>query len=166
GIHDKAAATQEEDKSGLSGQEVLRPLLDLSRLSDLDRRRSLGLGYLDQVTRTEDPRQATHFQQQALKLLSEARVAGLRDAVLDASLTRLHSDMGLDDVTLYAERALAHPDLAGQDRCVVLYLFAYGRLKAGRHQEAVAALREVTGLRRHPADWLLLADCERLRGNE
>jgi hypothetical protein len=148
------------------GQDVLRPLLDVSRLSEVDRKRSLGLAYLDQSTRTENPQDVAPYQRRALELLSEVRRAGLRDAVLDASLARVRSELGLEGVLPEAERALEYPDLEGQDRCVILYLYAYGQARAGEYQEAVTALRQLTGLRRHQADWLLLADCEKALGNQ
>jgi tetratricopeptide (TPR) repeat protein len=155
----------QETVPGQLNHGVLRPFLDDSRQSAIDRKRSLGLGYLDQSTRTEDPSEVVYYQEQALKLMSEVRAAGLRDAVLDASLARVRSELGLPGVLKAAEQALTHPDLVGQDRCVVLYLFAYARAKEGQYQDAVTALRELTRLRRHQVDWLLLADCEEALGH-
>ncbi len=160
GIHDRSP----EAPAAEPGQEELQSLLDLSRLSPVDRKRSLGLAYLDQATRPENPWDAPRYRQRAWGLLSEAREAGLRDTTLDASLARVRSELGQADVLADVERALDHPDLAGQDRCIMLYLRAYGRVKDGRPEEALADLRELTDLRRHPADWLLRADCERALG--
>ena len=46
-----------------------------------------------------------------------------------------------------------------------LFLLADAQAARGRHAEAAAALRELTRLRRHSVDWLLLADCERAVGH-
>jgi predicted CXXCH cytochrome family protein len=160
GIHDRPS----EAPAAPPGQEELQSLLDLSRLSPIDRQRSLGLGYLDQATRAETPWDAQRYRLRALELLSEVAGAGLRDAVLDASLARARSELGRRDVLPDVEKALGHPDLAGQDRCVMLYLRAYALAKEGRPEDALADVRELTGLRRHQADWLLRADCERALG--
>jgi predicted CXXCH cytochrome family protein len=145
---------------------VLRAFLDLSRFGEVDRKRSLGLGYLEAANREKDEAHLVHYQRQSLALLSGVRKAGRRDPALDAALARLHFDLGRDGVRTHAESALAHADLAGQDRCNVLFMLAEGEQRRGRHAEAAVRLRELTKLRRHPADWLMLADCEKSLGNE
>jgi predicted CXXCH cytochrome family protein len=165
GIHDRPPpASQSADEE--TGRGQLRPFLDLSRLGDVDRKRSLGLGYLEVANRHKDPELAARYRQQALGLMSEARAAGLRDGTLDASLARLRFDMGLDDVLLYAAGALEHPDLDGQERCNALFLLADGYASQGRYAEAVAILRELHQLRRHALTWLLLAKCEEALGHQ
>jgi predicted CXXCH cytochrome family protein len=161
GVHDRTPAA---DGGPAPAGAELRPFLDLSRLSDVDQKRSLGLGYLEAANRESDPARAA-FREQALGLLSEARAAGLRDPALDAALARLRFDLGLGEILPYAESALAQPGLAGQDRCNALFLRADAQAGAGQHEDAVAALRELTGLRRHALDWLLLADCEKALGD-
>lgn len=160
GVHDRA----KEATPAQSGRGVLRSFLDLSQMGEVDQQRSLGLGYLEVANREHDAALAVSYQKQALELLADARAAGLRDPVLDASLARLHFDLGRGDVVRHAQNALAHPDLVGQDRCNALFLLADARASEGRYEEAMTALRELTGLRRHPADWLLLARCEQARG--
>ena len=88
------------------------------------------------------------------------------DAAVDASLARLRFDLRLDQVEPHAAAALARPECAGQDRCNALFLLAEARAGQGRPGEARDALRELTRLRRHEADWLLLADCEKALGSE
>jgi predicted CXXCH cytochrome family protein len=166
GIHDKPTSGAGETTPRLPGEGVLRPILELSRLSELDRKRSLGMGYLDQSHETEDYQQAMDCKEKAFQLLSEARAAGLRDGFLEASLTRLRATFGLEGVIKSAERALAYPDLDGQDRCVVLYLYAEALAKEGRHKQALTALHQLTELRRNATDWHLRADCEKALGNE
>jgi cytochrome c-type biogenesis protein CcmH/NrfG len=135
-------------------------------LSDIDRRRSLGLGYLEVANRAKVPEKIDHYRERALGLLSAVREEGLRDPVLDASLARLRFDMRLDQVEAHAAAALERPDCAGQDRCNALFLLAEARAGEGRHGEARGALRQLTRLRRHAVDWLLLADCEKALGHD
>jgi hypothetical protein len=160
GIHDKPPAAKKSERA----PGVLRPFLDLARLGDIDQKRSLGLAFLELANRETDRFFAPDYRDRSLKLLSEAHGAGLRDPVLESSLARLRLDMQLDFLP-YAEAALEHRDLEGQQRCNALFMVAERRAADGRHQQAAAALRELTGLRRHPSDWLLLADCENELGN-
>ncbi len=144
----------------------LRPFLDLSRFSDIERRRSLGLGYLDIDSVHPGGAQAAQFRQKALELLTGVRAQGLRDGVLEAALARVHFELGLDGVQQYAESALAYPDLAGQDRANALFLVADAYAAKKRHQDAVQALEELVTLRRESIDWLILADCHQALGNQ
>jgi hypothetical protein len=142
-----------------AGGEEPRPFLDLSGLGKVDRRRSLGLGYLEAANRAMDPIRVARFREEALGLLSGVREAGLRDPAVDAGLARLRFELRLGGADRPAADALADPAIAGQDRCTALFLLADEYATRGRHRDAIAALRELTSLRRHAADWLLLADC-------
>lgn len=164
--HHRISKYGTKDTVNQPGMNQLRPLLDDSRLSDIDRRRSLGLGLLETANREKDPARAGRFQDQAFETLSRAWHEGLRDPALDTGLARLHFDLGLKDVAPYVESALAHPDLAGQDRCTALFLRADASAAAKQFREAATDLRELVKLRRHPVDWLLLADCESALGNQ
>jgi predicted CXXCH cytochrome family protein len=144
----------------------LRPFLELPPLRDADRDRALGLAYLASSLRDRDAARLAHDQKRALELLSRAHEAGLPDAEADAALAQLRFDLGLGDALPYAERALADPDLAGQPRCDALLVLAQVRAREGKYAEALPALRELTELRRHPLDYLLLATCERGLGEE
>jgi hypothetical protein len=160
GHHAPAGAA---DKPG--GRGILKPVLDLSRLSDIDRKRSLGLGYLETANRERDPGSASHYRQHALDLLTNVRKAGLRDGSIDAALARLHFDLESAAATSFAASAAADQGLTAQDRCNVLFLLADAHLQRGEHKEALPLLLELTKLRRHPTDWLMLADCrKRLEG--
>jgi hypothetical protein len=165
GVHGGRAAAPPELAWGPAAPAVLRSFLDLSRLSDLDRKRSLGLGYLEVANRKRDGAATGKYRTKALALLSGVRAAGLHDPAVDAALARLHFDLELGEAALYASGALAHPDLAGQDRCNALFLAADAHARQGRHREAITLLVELTRLRRHPVDWLLLADCRQALGD-
>lgn len=142
----------------------LRPLLDLSALSERARRRSLGLAYLEAANREPDERRSFGYRQRAARLLSELSAQGGSDAAVVAALARLERDLESPNVSALAASALSYPELEGQDRCNALFLFAEAAAQRGQHAEAARALRELTGLRRHPFDWMLLADCQRALG--
>ncbi|HZT80646.1 MAG TPA: cytochrome c3 family protein, partial [Gemmataceae bacterium] len=162
GIHDRAAeaAPARQPRRG-----ELRPFHDLSRLSEIDRQRSLGLAYLAAASREEDAVWRGRYEARAWDLLSGARAAGLRDAVLDTALARLGHEMKKGGVLEYAQSALADPDLSGPYRCEALSLLADEQADRGRNEEAATALRELTRLRRHPDDWRRLANSERALGH-
>ena len=144
-------------------EDKLRAFLEPPPLSDADRKRSLGLAYL-RVSLREDAASVRQYQERALKLLSEAREAGLRDPEADADLAQLCFDMGVGGGLKYAESALADPALAGQGRCDALLVLAQEQGKQGNYATALAAFGELTELRRHALDWLLLATCKRALG--
>jgi len=166
GIHDKPATPK--GGGGRAGRSlgVLEPLLDLSRFSAVDQKRSLGLGYLEVASLARDESSRGHYQQQALKLLSEVRTLGLQDPALDTALGRVRFALGHEDYLPYAESALAHPQLTGQDRGDALFLVADAHAAGRRYPQAVAALEQLRGLRRHATQCLLLADCERALGHD
>jgi hypothetical protein len=163
GRHDRGQEAKEP--TPLSGRGTLQPFLPLARLSDIDRRRSLGLAHLETANREREPSEQARHQQGALDLLVEVKQAGLRDPVVDASLARLLFDREQHGVGHLAESALAQEGLTGQDRCTALYLLADDHSQQGRHSDAQGILRQLVRLRRHPMDWLLLAKTEKALGN-
>jgi predicted CXXCH cytochrome family protein len=165
GVFEKPPVAPKDYAGSSGGPGVLRPFLDLSRLSAIDRKWSLGLAYLDMVKPQRDVTHMGDYQQRALELLSEVRSEGLRDPVLDISLAVLRFDLGLDNYLPLSESALTHPKLSALDRCTALYLRANTHARQGRHKEAAAAILEMTRLRRNPVDWLLLADCQKALGD-
>jgi predicted CXXCH cytochrome family protein len=165
--HHRIGIHRQQDATGgtlvTSVTDKLRPFLALPPLSEADRKRSLGLAYL-KVSLREDVAAVRQYQEEAFHLLSEAREAGLRDAEVEAELAQLCFDLGLGESLSYAESALKDPSLAGQSRCDALLVLAQEQGKRGNYASASAALAELTQLRRHPLDWLLLATCKRALG--
>jgi Cytochrome c554 and c-prime len=160
-VHDRAPAAGGSGRAG--GAEIV-PFADLFRFSDTDRKRSAGLGYLEAANRERDTRRADYHRGRAFELLDGVRSAGLRDPFADTALARLRFDTRMGEVLPLADGALARPELVGQERCNALFLRADALAADGRNEEAAATLRELTALRRHSVDWLLLADCERALG--
>jgi hypothetical protein len=154
GIHGRRAARDAALEPG-----VLRPVLDLARLSSIDQQRSLGLAYLETGNRERNDHLSRHYQRHAFDLLGGVHNAGLRDPALDVALARLRFDLKAGDVEPLAQAALGYPELAGQDRCNALFLLADAHAKRKDFKQALPHALELTTLRRHPADWLLLGRC-------
>jgi tetratricopeptide (TPR) repeat protein len=162
GVHDRPSP----GPAAVRGEEVLRPFFDLSRLSEPDRNRSLGMGWVEVAAHAKSAADRDHYLEQALVLLTRARTAGLRDSSLEAVLAGVRFDLRLDDSRPYAERALADPALGGEKRCNALFLIADAELKQGHTREARDVLRQLTEYRRHPMDWMLLAGCAAELGDQ
>jgi hypothetical protein len=144
---------------------ILRPFLDFPRLGAEDKKRSLGLGYLKMAKEESHPGLAARYHSEAFQLLTAAHKAGLPDPEMEAKLARLYFEKSGDEALALAEQALAHESIAGADRCTALFVVAGERLKRNQQESARTTLRELTTLRRHPDDWLLLAECEKALGN-
>lgn len=164
-IHDDAGkSASNSDPMPRAG--VLRPVVDISHFSEGERKRSLGLAYLEVANSEGDSSRRRRYQQQALALLSEVRGAGGVDGTVDAWLARLRFELGMPDVERYAQSALSDPHLAGQDLCNALFLLADSQFQQKRYHEALRTLQPLSKLRRHSLQWLLQADCEHAIGNE
>lgn len=145
---------------------VLRPMFDPSHLSESERKRSLGLAYFEVAGNQTDPASRTHYQQQVLNLLLQARSSGGLDGTVDVLLARLRMQSGLPDAQRYVDSALADPELLGQDLCNALFLVADSQFQQKRYQDAIGTLERMNELRRNSVQWLLRAECEKALGNQ
>lgn len=114
----------------------------------------------------DNAEQQEEHSRRALELLSAARAAGLRDGELDASLAQLCFHRKVGEPLDLAQSALRYPNLAGQSRCDALFVLAREQAARGNYEEAIAALGELTQLRRYVFDWLYLANYRRAVGEE
>jgi tetratricopeptide (TPR) repeat protein len=165
GLHNRRR-DQEADEQRSLRIGTLRLFLENPRLGELDRKRSLGLAYLELIKEEKQPERAAEYRRRGFDLLSEAHRAGLPDSVVEANLARIHFEREEDQALGLAASALADRDLSGLERCTALFVLAAERLRNKRPLEAQAAFHELVTLRRHPHDWLLLADCEQRLGNK
>lgn len=166
GLHEPAAAEQEPAAAADSMPGALQPFLDLSRLSEIDRKRSLGLGYIDLAIHEDNPARRSGYQEQALALLSEVRAVGLQDGYVDSALASLRFDTGKGDVLPFAFSALSDPNIGGMERSNALFLIADAYFHQERYEEAIGALAPLAEMRRHSVQWLLKAQCEQALENE
>ena len=162
GIHD-APTTEPRVESRPA---KLKPFLDFSRVSDIDRKLSLGEGYRQAALFGTDPKRAPDYRQQALVLLSAVYDAGLRDPDLEAGLTQLYFDANMGHPRALADAALAYPEIAGESRCNALCDRAQLEGLDKNYAVALPDLKELIGLRRLASDWLLLARYTNAQGNE
>ena len=160
GIHQPAGATAADAKKADAPPGELKPFLDVSRLSPIDQKRSLGMAYYDLALHADDPQHVVHYRQQALALLMEVHDEGLREGPLSASIASLRFDLHAGGVVSYANEALGDPELAGMDRSNSLFVIADTLYREGRYQETLEVLKPLNELRRHSVHWLLKAQCE------
>jgi hypothetical protein len=166
GIHNRATPENDRAASAPHPPAVLRSFFDQSRWSEVERQRTLGLAYYQVADEEKEAGPKAQYSRWALERMEGTQSAGLRDSLLDASVGWLRFGMGLDGVVPPVERALQDPNLAAQERCQSLFLVSAGQMSQGRHEAAAETLRRLTGLRRHPVDWLMLGDCEARLGHQ
>jgi tetratricopeptide (TPR) repeat protein len=160
GLHQTPLSPQGPgDAAGLG---ELRPILNISGLGEIDRKRSLGLAYVDWLDLQQDHAKRQSCRTRATALLSEVRAEGLRDPSVEVMLARLTAD---------AERLLPFADAATPENVSPLHripaLSICGEFLANqqRYAEAVTLSRQLVRLRRVSNDWQVLAYCERNLGN-
>lgn len=163
GIHDPLPkGNDSQDPAPAS----LRPMFDLSLLSESEQKRSLGMAFLEVANKEEDPTRRPIYQQQAISLLTEVRSSGGVDGTVDAWLARLRFERGMPGVQRYAQAALTDPQLTGQDLCHALFLQADAQYEQKRYHDAIQTLEQIGKLRRNSMQWLLMAQCQKELGNE
>jgi hypothetical protein len=171
GIHHQPPPGHEDDRPPGAREAAGEPpelqlFLPLPALSEVDRKLSLGRAYRMLPMQTKYATHAAAYQMRALDLLAEVRESGLQDPDLEAGLAQLCFDTGVGEALVHAERALAFPNRTGQSRCDALFVKALRVAEEGKHSEAIAALRELTQMRREVFDWLYLSNNLRAVGDD
>jgi predicted CXXCH cytochrome family protein len=161
GIHTTPSAAQEPP---LEPPE-LRSFFGTTAQGGIDDQLALGEAYRLLSLRNKNPLWQHEYAGRALTLLRSVYTAGLRDGDLDASLAQLYFNAQSPDAVTFAESALRHPNLAGQSRCDALYVVSQDRASRGDYRGAIAALKEITELRRYGKDWLLIGDYAKALGD-
>ncbi len=165
GIHVAPTKGQTKDEPS-AVPPSLRPMFDLSLLSENEQKRSLGLAFLEFANKDADVAHRPLYKRQALALLTELRASGGVDGTVDAWLARLRFELGMPGVQPFVQSALADPQLTGQDLCNALFLQADGQFQQKRFQQAIQTLEQLAKLRRNSVQWLLMAQCQKELGNE
>ena len=122
--------------------------------------------YAETAAKQKDRTLAAAYNDRAGELLAPLAELGLRDSRLEYVLALVSSGKNLRQAIQHVEKALEYTDLPMHLRCDGMQVLAKARNAGGRHEEAVAMLRQLTRLRRNASDWLLLAQFERARGNQ
>ena len=170
GIHESAAAKRPQ-RSEEVGARIgnLEPLHDLSDLSELDRDRALGLGYLDLASAAAlkgNSAAFRNYRQRAQSKLEAVHRQGLRDAEVEVALAGLLSDQDTARAVQFAESALQRDSELSPDARVNANLILGGVFFASqRTNDAIQSLERLVRLRREAEDWMMLAVCRDRAGD-
>jgi hypothetical protein len=161
GIHTRSAPRAAAKRPA---EATLVPLLDVSRLPEIDRRRTLGLGYSQLFD--ADANQLRLVRQKAAALLDEAMSSGMNDAAVIAARASVAVELGdLPRGRHEAQRALGDKLLAAKDRVTCGAILATTYLREGHLDEAARWAQQITSLRLSPEDWFLLGVCRQRQGD-
>ena len=162
GIHDPAAPKM----AASAGFRPLSPMLDISHLPEIDRRRALGLAYLQYHRDHEQEGDGQPYLAQARPLIESTIVDGLFDAPLALAKAELAGAAGdLSAAEEWARRTLIADNLTSKERSSALRMLAGFALQAEDVGKATSYLEKLTALCRDPRDWFLLGVCRQRQGD-
>jgi len=166
--HHRIGVHSSEPREPAAGEGLgdLTPLADVSRLSDIDRDRCLGLAYLEFSQTQSGPQAQRHYRNRAVELLESVRNRGLRDAHVDSGLARVYWSDSPRQAAAAALAALEDRPLPPSEHVNALFVLAGLHFRARQWPAAGAALEQLTHLRRHPVDWMLLGLCQAEAGDD
>jgi tetratricopeptide (TPR) repeat protein len=145
-------------------ETTLVPVLNVSRLPEIDRQRTLGLAYSQLFD--ADASQLRLVRQKAAALLDEAMQHGVNDAAVMAARASVAVELGdLPRGRHEAQRALGDKLLSAKDRVASGAILATTYLREGHFDEAGRWAQEITKLRLSPEDWFLLGVCRQRQGD-
>lgn len=163
GVHDPDGLLAYDRNRQWATPGELVAVQDQSDLDEIDRKRNLGLAYLelsDKHSGAGDGMAYLTYVDRARDLLAEAYRDGLRDPNVDAALAKIEWLRGFPDVVPLAQSALeldASSEMLGHGmRVSTLFLLGDALLRRGQPAQAEPVLRRLTELRYTSEDWLLL----------
>lgn len=152
------ADTAEPDSAGAPN---LIPIDDSTILPDLDRRRNLGLAYLEAGERASKPERAIEFRKRSLGLLQATADGGLRDAPTLSALAVLHwKQKDNPRAMTVAHEALEAPGATIDARISALHVLLKCQLAGNEMGSAAATAERLTNLRLVADDWQDLGACQ------
>lgn len=138
----------------------LRPVYDLAHLPAIERKRCLGLAYIELGSVETNALVAQTYGQRGLKMLREVIQEGLRDPVIESTLARYHSGYQQhDDAIRHARNALATPEIPPAAKLDALDALGSALLGKEDYQEAEPVFVQLTQGRRSHEDWSALSTC-------
>jgi hypothetical protein len=137
----------------------LVPADDISHVPPLERKRNLGMAYL-QVMR-DNPRSeyAEVFRARASDLLEAVHGAGLRDPEVAAALAHVYSLRDVARSAGYAREVVEAAGAAPDSRATALLILASAEMQEGKFSAALPRLEQLVRMRRYAEDWRLLGLC-------
>ena len=160
GIHNNEPTQKQKPHAPV---KQLKPWHDLSRLSEINSRRSLGLAYFDRAG--DGGPDSKYCFQQSTRLLEDVYEHGLREGNVTSALSQILSQSQPSKAARYASEALEDPNILAVSKVQALYVLAADHLQNGRPKQAIESVTELTRMRRTAADWALLGYCEQLLGH-
>lgn len=154
GVHGAKAAAP-----GHSRPPQLVPIEDESHLSEIDRKRNLGLAYQMASRSGHFPELAGHFTERAQQLLETAYKEGLRDPACTSVLAALLQSSNPVRSKDLAREALRANHLPGDMRIRNLEVLAELEMRDKDYPAAMIRLHELTAMRTFAQDWSRLAEC-------
>jgi tetratricopeptide (TPR) repeat protein len=137
----------------------LVPIDDVSHLTPIDQKRSLGLAYTAVFQNPEHARHADVSRERAREFLEAVRAEGLRDAETAGALAEIWWKAGdLNRAGTYA-REVVEVKAPVEVRSRALLIRASCEMQEGNFGSARDMLEELVRLRRYAEDWRLLGLC-------
>jgi hypothetical protein len=139
----------------------LEPIHDLSRFSQTDQSRSLGLAYLRRFFKLgiNSGPESNRLRDKSLKLLLQSQQDGLGDPDVHATLAQLLFQNEPLRAVSHARIALEQPTLKIEPRLNALFALANHHHSRKQPKQALVHLDQLTRLRRSSFDWELRALC-------
>jgi tetratricopeptide (TPR) repeat protein len=153
----------DHSESDLDARGELTTIQDLSRFSQAERDRMLGLAYY----RLHFQRTWLHeqFLLRADRLLESAASEISGDAALVAARAEIAWETGrVPAAGRWADQVLAADNVEAATRDVALNVKVQLLMQRGDLERAIPLLEELTTSRRNPLDWALLGHCHSLTG--
>ena len=160
GVH-----TPQKPSSVDDAARLLVPITQNTKLSEFDRERNLGLGYLQLSDGAGQARHAATYRDQALDILQRVHESRQNDPEVDAALARLYWEVDPQKTLKHAGRVIeaksSSPD-AWATACFTLGATYYN---TDRPQEALPWLEKTVEVRPTADVWIMLSDCREYAGN-
>jgi hypothetical protein len=149
-----------------SGDRMLVPLMDVSRLSAVEQDRCLGLAYLAFARNPPSSARAAQSRlRRAKSLLERAEGEGRRDGAVLAALAEIELDLGQHNAALrHARESLADPAIRPASRNAALWIEARIALSRRQSATACAALETLVASDPNSTHFLALAETYRRLG--
>jgi hypothetical protein len=160
GLHDS-----NEDKPADGTAETLVALDDVSRLSEIDRQRCLGLAYLYTARESEDANLAEMNHRRAKEALNQVAATGLADSTVHAELASMHWQSDPQKSIDHATQALDAGWPTPTSRHDAMSILAAWHTNTGSTDRAIEFLEQLVRLERRFEHWTMLAECRRRQGD-
>jgi len=163
GIHEAESQKSKSPAPSPNRVPELVPVDDVSRFSELDRQRNLGLAYF--AVSQEHPQERETYQERARQLLEGVRSSGLPDPEVPGILAFLYQRSDPQRAVDLAREAVAADKFSPKLRVHCLYLIAGLSMKMNQLDSARSALDQLVGERRMAGDWGRLGTCRLWQGD-